>query len=198
MITSIISGLLGALISRWHGGGFQHVKELLWLLKLPKSYRNVVWALPFGIITFIVAFQQVNVWIASLMALIAFGISIAGKATGHGRVWNMYTPIEETTKPEEIERCVVLLWLKGRITDFWYKSIAMGLLGFWATGGASLLIFIFNPLVGIVLGIFAGLGKSIGYMIGWKLIPNKGNEVGEYLAGFLPYTVLGYILNYYT
>ena len=178
--------LLGAVISRFHGGGF--------ISGVSKSLKNAIWAIPFGITTGVVLGQQV-VPLATLIVLIVVSIilCIAGKALGHGRVWNPYLPLDTTVSPERVEHLIT--FLKGRIPDFWYKTIAMGLVGFAAVSGASIVISTVDPLLGILIGLGGFIGKPLSYLVGWKLpFVKHGNEIGEYGTGLFAYFMLGLAL----
>ena len=91
-ILIILCGVIGALISRWHGGGF---------FKSPKVLKNLFWAIPFALVS-ILAFHGSPLWVQVLVAVIALALSIAGKAMGHGRGFRLKEPVGQAST---IESC---------------------------------------------------------------------------------------------
>lgn len=164
-------GFLGAFISRIHGGG---------IIKIPKSYVNIFWALPFGYLVY-----TYNTWLA-IPAIIICAIL---KGTGHGQYFDLAHSPEN--KPERLD--FLIRWLKPHTPAYWYDVIGLSVVGLAAVSG-GLLIAPYN-LGGAVLIALGGLCKPIGYMIGWRYfkIP-RSTEIGEYITGFLAYIPLGCFL----
>lgn len=129
-MSALLFGLYGAFISRLHGGG--------WGIKLPKVLKNIIWAIPFGLCSIFAVLPHTSFFVSVVIATIGFALCIAGKSTGHGRVWNPFTPINTLVEPEKLE--YVVFWLYGRISDFWYKIVAMGVIGFAAVSGAAIVV----------------------------------------------------------
>lgn len=183
-----IFGVLGALISRLHGGGF---------FKVNRTVKNILWALPFGLCSFFAILPVTNYLVAGVIATISFGICLGGKATGHGRVWNPWLFLDLSVKAEAFE--APLKFLIGKIPDFLYKTIALSLIGFGAVAGASFVIGYVNPIAGLIVASGGLIWKPIGYIIGFKIDKEFGNEIAEYIAGAGAYwsLALGFILVIY-
>lgn len=184
-MSALFFGLYGAFISRLHGGG--------WGIKLPKILKNIIWAIPFGVVSFMAMAHGTSltvlwVWIWTVLAT---ALCLLGKATGHGRVWNPFSPVNTMVEPEQLE--YVVFWLYGRISDFWYKTVAMGLIGFAAVSGAAIVVGCVYPLWGLLIGLGGFVGKPLAYIIGRKMRPAwvanrfEPTEVGELLTGFFAY-----------
>lgn len=176
----------GAFISRWHGGGF--------IQNSPKVLKNFLWALPFSVCAYFATTQ----WWVSLLVL---AWSIVFKATGHGGAMDLgHSPKEPGAgrDPEKLEYLV--LWLHGRIPTYWYDLLTLAIIGLFSVAGAAFAVGYTNTLAGIIIAL-GGLGKPIGYAIGWQLNRaiedffsedlNEATEIGEFLTGFLAYLCLG-------
>lgn len=177
---------LGAILSRFHGGGF--------ISGVSKSLKNTLWATPFGVVTYLILLQNdVNIQLAIGLAIVSLILCLVGKATGHGRVWNPYLPLNTEVKKEKIEYLISFLY--NRIPDFWYKTLAIGLVGFAAVSGAAIIIGTVDPLLGTLIGLGGFIGKPLSYLVGWKLpFVKHGNEIGEYGTGLFAYFMLGLAL----
>ena len=188
MIKILITfALYGGLISRLHG---------LQTSLLSKSVMNVLWALPlaFWSAMIVAEYPHHEYWQVALSSFFAGAACTAGKATGHGRVWNPFSPLDLSKDPEQIE--AVTSWLIGRVSDFWYKTIAMALIGLAAVSGAAIVVSFYSPLGGAIIAV-GGMMKALAYIIGRKFSPNLGKhldeptEYGEVLTGIFAYTAMG-------
>lgn len=184
-VAVIVMGIIGAVLSRWHGG---------WLFKSPKTIKNIAWSLPLGIIAFFALLIAFPWYWAALGGTLAFGLCLAGKATGHGRVWNPWLKLDLNVKPEALE--FLVFWLHGKVSDFWYKNIAMGLIGFAAVSGTALAIGYVNIWAGLIAAAGGALGKPVAYLIGFGRDKELGNELAEFITGFhaYSYATLGLLL----
>jgi hypothetical protein len=182
----LLISIVGAIISRFHGGGF--------ISGISKSLKNTLWATPFGVVTYLILLQNnVNIQLAVGLSIMALTLCLVGKATGHGRVWNPYLPLNTEVKKERVE--YLISCLSKRIPDFWYKTLAMGLIGFAAVSGAAIVIGFVDPFLGTLIGLGGFIGKPLSYLIGWKLpFIEHGNEIGEYGTGLFAYFMLGLAL----
>jgi hypothetical protein len=188
----VLFGLIGGLLSRWHGGGF--------LSGSPKTLKNILWALPFGLCSLSAVLPYTTNLVSVLIATTALCLCVAGKATGHGRVWNPYSPLDETKKPEKLEH--LIMPLRKILPAFWYKFIAMALIGFSACSGAVFAFGYVNVWSGCLVAI-GGLLKAVAYVFGRKfqfIFSDFGDEldepteIGEFLTGFFAYTFLALAL----
>lgn len=167
--------LLGAFLSRLHGGGF---------FKSPKVLNNILWSLPFAIVI-----GTLNLWLAP--------IAFAGcmlKAMAHGRGLGYDEPLMGS--PNKIE--LPILWLQPSLTDHAYKFLIMTLKGFVSVSGGVIAFMFINPLSGAILAI-CGLLGGYAYELGLKLAGKMGfakTEWGEILAGFFAYggLAIGFII----
>lgn len=192
MILILISGLIGGLISRWHGGGFN--------LKSSKTLKNIVWAAPFALCSVFPLLQYTNIFVAGLIEAMTLLLCLSGKATGHGGGMDLGHSTKEPyagRKPEKLE--YLILWLHGKISQYHYDAILLAIIGFAAVSGGVLVFGYLNIWAGFIIAV-GGLLKSFSYMIGWALsdddlevMPNDLREptaVGEFLTGFFAYSSL--------
>lgn len=177
-----VFGLYGAFVSRWHGGGF---------FSAPRGIKNTFWALPFGVVSYMALSIYIPWYWSILGGVIAFGLCFAGKSTGHGRVWNPYFPMNMADTPEKIE--FFTRWILNKVSDFWYKNICMAIIGFVAVSGAVFAVGWHDIWFAVIIAMGGGLGKSIGYLIGWKQGIFEGNVAGELITGLCSFVTLGYV-----
>lgn len=200
----IIFSLLGGVISRWHGGGF--------IGGSPKVLKNFVWAAPLAIGSMVAfapiapaIYEMVN-FIHAVMPLQAFyaacgaiflALCMIGKATGHGGGMDLgHNPKEpgKGRKPEKLE--YLIIWLHGRIPQYWYDALLLSITGIAAMSGAALAMASVHPVAALIVA-FGGAMKGLAYMIGWefeKLLVtvepedfNEPTEIGEFLTGLFAY-----------
>jgi len=163
--------ILGALVSRWHGGGF---------FNLGKVWISLIWALPFAYLVY-----TYNPW----LAIPALALCALGKSSGHGNWFDLATMPQGTRERLEF----IIRPLYGKIPEYWYDVIGLSVVGLAAVSG-GLLIAPYNPLGAVAIAL-AGLAKPIGYMIGWKLWTSpKSTEFGEYVTGFIAFLPLVFLL----
>ena len=163
--------ILGALISRWHGGGF---------FRIGKVWISLIWALPFAYLVY-----AYNPW----LALPALALCALGKSSGHGNWFDLATMPQGTRERLEF----IIRPLYNKIPEYWYDVIGLSVVGLAAVSG-GLLIAPYNPLGAVAIAL-AGLMKPLGYMIGWKLWPSpKSTEFGEYVTGFIAYLPLAFLI----
>lgn len=177
MLLTLVSAFVGAIISRVHGGGS--------ITGVSKTTRNLLWATPLSVVVFLCTLNY-------YLFAVSFVLCLVGKATGHGRVWNPYLPLELNKPPEKIE--LPFSWLQKYLRDFWYKSCMLSLLGFLTVSGAAICIWTVYPLYGFLIALSGLIGKPISYLIGWKLFGKRGNEIGEYGSGLFVFFVVGLLL----
>lgn len=207
--------LLGAIISRWHGGGFVGGS--------PKLLKNVIWAVPFGAFAAVVfdsknriitdwlqeTFERLSyidfeiidtVVLASAVAL-CFILCVLGKTTGHGGGMDLAHSDKEpggnpSRSPEKLEH--LILWLHGKIPQYWYDFLLLAIVGMAATSGGIFAAAFFGAVPAIVVAT-GGAMKAVAYAVGWKWFnPKRGpydqideaTEVGEFLTGFFAYAAL--------
>jgi len=109
VVTIFVFSLVGAFISRFHGGGF---------FDSPRWLRNTLWALPFAVL-------------AGPWAPVAFTMCFLGKTTGHGRGISLGEPLKG--EPEKLE--VFTLWLLPYLTDYQYKLLLLFVSGILSVSG---------------------------------------------------------------
>lgn len=166
--------VVGALISRWHGGGF---------FRISKAWISIIWALPFAYLV-----GTYNSW----LVLPALTLCALGKSTGHGNWFDLATMPQGTRERLEF----IIRPLYNRIPEYWYDVLGLAITGLAAVSG-GLLILPYSP-VGAALIMACGLIKALCYMVGRWIRQNKDNpeatEVGEYLTGFFAYLSITIIL----
>jgi hypothetical protein len=179
--------------SRIHGGGF--------LKELPKQVRNFLWALPFAWVTGIVLNIHYGLWIAITGSILVTALCMLGKTLGHGNGIDLghFKPKKPVKyEPEKAE--YPLLWLRGRIHDYWYDVILMAWFGLLSVLGASI-AFGFVSIPAAIIIALGGLMKGVAYMIGWAVYDegtgegleefNEATEIGEFLTGVFAGLALG-------
>lgn len=139
----ILPWILG-ILSAWHGGRI-HGGD-------PKALKNLAWcfviAIPVGI--------YCPAWTLIFMPLCYL------KTMGHGRIFVPSVPLDVSKEPEKIE--YLTEWLYGRVPDFWYKTIAMALVGVAACLGAVISFSISSPMAGLCVAA-GGLFKGVNAML---------------------------------
>lgn len=152
----ILPWLLG-IISAWHGGRI-HGGD-------PKALKNIAWclvqAIPVGIF-------------CPLWTLIFVPLNYL-KTMGHGVIYIPNVPLDVTKPPEKIE--YLILWLRGKIEDRWYKAIGMALVGLAACLGTVIAFSCVNPISGLAVAI-GGAFKGVN-----ALIFNADTAVREAMDG---------------
>lgn len=193
----IAAAIYGGVLSRWHGGGF--------ISGSPKVLKNSLWAFPFASVSLLALHAAgVHGWPLYLAAAVSFALCLFGKATGHGGGMDLaHNPKEPggnpSRKPEKLE--YLILWLHGKMPQFWYDFLLLVIIGIASTSGAALCIGYVNPLAGLIVAT-GGAMKAVAYAIGWKLhdmfawpdnLPkdfDEPTEIGEFLTGSFAFTGL--------
>lgn len=140
--------------------------------------------LPYRLAAWLYALPYLFVCLPSWWAVAAYLAAVLGKRTGHGGGLDL----GRWAGPRETEKLEYLIvWLRGRIPEYWYDVLIMAITGL----SVSLVAGIVTGNIWIAL---SGLLKAPAYMIGWAVYPNghgKGiphlNEataIGEFLTGF--------------
>lgn len=170
-----VLGLTGAVFSLAHGGNFDLNQK--WV-------KNTLWALPFGLLVFFL--------VNPFLGVLAFCLSLAGKAAGHGRGISLLDPV--TGEPEKLE--ILISWAQKYLTDYQYQVLILAVSGLAAVSGGFLLGGWAIPVM-----IVGGLMKPLSYMLGWAIFPKGSGEAfgfideatkcGEFLTGFGAYLALG-------
>ena len=122
------------------------------------------------------------------LAVLGYAAAVIATLKGHGRNMDLghYTG---AAKPEWYE----LTFLHGKMNEYWYDVINIGISGFTYTAVPGLLYATYNPVMGVLMAL-SGFLKFPAYMIGWALHPEGNNgpqlpmmknatEVGEFLTG---------------
>lgn len=186
--------VVGAVISRWHGGGFVGGS--------PKMLKNFLWALPFGVISFAAYFHD-NLLKAITIGVISLAVCMLGKTTGHGGGMDLgHNPKEagDGREPEKVE--YLILWIRKAFhvkRSYWYDALLLALVGLFAVAGAAIAVGWTNPLAGIIIAL-GGVLKAPAYMIGWAIFPDgqgdgpkdldEATAIGEFLTGFFAFLAL--------
>lgn len=162
-----IFGITGSLISRLHGGGFFDV---------PKTIKNMIWALPFALATFYFTHNY-------YFTVLAFALCLL-KSMGHGRGFRLHETMYPDDKPEAIEKII-----PDFLPLYWYKVSIMALTGLAAVSGAAIAIGYVDVSSGLIIAI-GGLLKGLAYMIGQEVTKKYPTEIGELLTGFFAFSAL--------
>jgi hypothetical protein len=160
-----------------------------------------MWALPFGISTFLiydVFFSLTTSLICGIMCVLT---TMALKGTGHGQYFNLGNYTVSNDKPEALDPLVEVLC--GKETPD--NKASRDFVGLTVVGVAAVLpmvIFLLpvNLFLAIVL-FLGGASKSFAYRLGWTLFnPNQfpsPTNVGEVLTGIFAFLGLANALYYY-
>jgi hypothetical protein len=170
----MIYAILGAFLSRLHGGGFFHV---------PKVLNNIIFATPITIALSLMIPNE-NVWTYSGWLVFCFVVTIVTKATGHGKFFDLGF-WKLPAKDEKIE--FVIKPLYGKIPEYWYDVLGMTLKGLLTSLGVVIPLLVYAPVLALPV-LLGGLFMGVSYMIGWAFFTEeKATEAGEYLSGFFLY-----------
>lgn len=193
MTLAICLGIIGAFLSRWHGGGFPP--------KSPKVLKNVLWSIPFAVTTFF--YLPSILWVQILVPAVVLGCCIATKATGHGGGMDLGHSKQEPGAGRSKEALEFLVfWSFDDLRRYWYDAFLLLVIGAASTLAPALAIGYFNFWHGVFILLGGMLGKPVAYMIGWLLYDrgllkkfpkalNEGTAIGEFLTGFFAYFPLG-------
>jgi hypothetical protein len=210
-----MAALVGALLSRWHGGGFisgspKILKALLWSLPIAgctaKAWYderypavNWVWSISQNIealnkIHFDVLFNV----IIGFVFISVLALCMLTRNTGHGGGMDMATSVKEPgagREPEKLE--YLILWLHPILPRYWYDALLLSIIGLAGALAPAIAIGLINPTAGALVAFGGAFGKASGYMIGWEIFEdgsgegpkdlNEATEIGELLYGLFYY-----------
>lgn len=199
MIGAITFSICGGLISRWHGGGF--VKNS------PKILKAFIWSAPFAFFSYQEIITSNTFFHSFLCFLFVLGFSMLFKNTGHGGGMDLAHSLKEPDngrEPEKLE--YLILFLHGKIPQYFYDLLLLSIIGFFSTLGCAVVMASVNPSAGLFLSFGGLLGKPLGYSIGWLIYPsgrgrgikylNEATAIGEFLTGFITYLFLWLAVKY--
>jgi hypothetical protein len=170
---------LGALLSRWHGGGFH---------QSPKVIKNIAFAL-FPTIVLALIIPNDNTWTYSGWLVFCFAVTLAMKATGHGGNFDLGHSPKEPNAGRDLEALEGLIYPYAYewLPRYFYDALGMGMKGLFMSLGMAIPLLVYAPVLAVPV-IIGGLLLAVSYMIGWAFFPDKyATEVGEYLGGFFFY-----------
>lgn len=195
VIFILLFALLGGWLSRMAGGGPP---------KLPWGLDQWLYGVPYALIALPVlaplaaymGVKEKNSRIALSILFLPYIGAVAGKRTGHGGGIDMGTWAD----PREDERLEFIIKpLRGKISEYWYDALLMGVTGVACTLIASIMVWSVDVWGGLALAL-SGLTKAPAYMIGWGIYPsgsgkgipylNEATAIGEFLTGFFAYGIL--------
>lgn len=197
-----ILALGGGVLSRWHGGGFVGGS--------PKLLKAFLWSLPMAILAAGAWVYDDRGWkAAAIVGVLVLLWSMVFKNTGHGGGMDLAHSLKEpdgktpetSRDPEKLE--YFILWLHGKMPQFWYDFLLLAIIGFFSTLGASIAFGMINPWAALPAILGGVVGKSMGYLIGWMIYPDvsseqtdgnfdEATEIGEALTGVWAYCGLGF------
>lgn len=186
----LLAFLMGALLSRWHGGGF---------FRAPKWLKNFCWAFP---IATTCSSLYLNFYCPLLSAVFIFVLAASWttKTTGKGGSQDLAYSPEEPGNGRDIEVLEHLIyWLYDKMPRYWYDVLGLAVNGLVAAAAPAIIIGYINPTAGAFM-LLGGLAVPAGYMIGWKIFPNhkgkgandfnEATELGESISGGIYYLIL--------
>lgn len=205
MVASIIALIViayGGVVSRIHGGG---------IIAIRKVWTNLLWALPFGISTFLIYHVFFSLTLSVICGIICTLLTMVLKGTGHGQYFtlghgvarggSLVSDYDADDKPETLDPIVELMY--GKETP--ENKTSRDFVGLTVVGAAAVLPMVLfllpiNLFLAIVLFI-GGAAKSFAYLVGWTLFdrnefPSPTN-VGEVLTGIFAFLGLANALYYY-
>lgn len=166
----------GGFMNRWRGAAHK------WKKYFPRPFPQLSLSIPFSAIAGIAT----GSWLVALLVLIA---TTAAFVTGHGKFMDLgHTSSDHFSHKEDERLEFIIKKLEDKLPVYWYDF-----LGLFVTGAAVWLpvsLATLNPFL-----ILFGVGKSIGYAIGWKVKHgDEATEVGEIITGVLLLAPAGYLL----
>lgn len=182
----------GGIVSRMHGGG---------ILTLPKVVNNFLWALPFGIATFLIYDVFFSLTLSAVCGIICTLLTMPLKGTGHGQYMNLGMYDVPDDAPEALDPIVDLIYGEETALNKPIRDI----IGMVVVGIAAVLPFaIFMAPINITLtaAVFvAGAAKAFAYITGWAYFyqnefPSPTNT-GEVLTGIFAFLGLSSALLYF-
>lgn len=202
-VALILFALLGGWLSRMCGGAPP---------KLPFGLDQWIYALPYLFITFpalIIMLMTINPrrgykqYLPIMLALAGYSGAVLGKRTGHGGGMDAGHSDDEpynSREPEKLE--FLILWLHGKIPQYWYDILLLTITGLAVTLLSGIIVAFINPFWGVFLAL-SGATKGVAYMIGWHHYPtgegngfkwlNEATAIGEFLTGYFAYAALGMV-----
>jgi len=198
-----LTAVIGALLSRWHGGGF--------ISGSPKLLKAFLWSAPFAGATFAawkhdhhgqglaLDFEFVHTMICAGVALIVLLACMVFKNTGHGGGMDLAHSKKEPgagRTPEKLE--YLILWLHKLMPRYRYDLLLLAIIGGFSTLFPAIAFGFVDILAAIPILAGGLIGKPLGYAIGWKLhdigivekLPDEldeATEVGEFLTGLFAF-----------
>ena len=185
----LLLALLGGILGRWHGGGFQG-----WTPH-PKIVKDVYWAtVPATLAALTVLDATQNVWLGLAALVVAGALCSLGIATGNSRFRDLGT-FKGTPRTVKLE--FIIKWLHGRIPEYWYDVLGLSVIGFAAVSGFVVTVAWVDPVAAGIVAV-GGLLKPVGYCVGlalakrgWVFTDRNYNVLGEFVAGALAYGAMG-------
>lgn len=183
----IFTPIAFAIIRRLHGVGESGIN---------RTIKNLLWALPFGILSFcIIAPHFMMVW-AALLAFYCFGLCLAGISTGHGRGISITDPV--TGDPEQIE--FLILWTRKFLNDYWYQVLLMSVCGAASVSGLYLAFLMAGNFTSAAIVFAGGAAQGLAYIIGFKIKTvglkclDEPTAIGEFLSGLFVGSALAVVI----
>lgn len=133
--------------------------------KLPLCLDQVLYALPFAVIVFLLYLPTVQSllypypWYIWQLSGISGLLALLGKLTGPGRGISLFEPMKSGSKPEKVE--ILILWLYPCIPTIAYKALILTLCEAIVWAGIS---FALSPWL-----ILCALIRPAAYFIGWSI-----------------------------
>jgi hypothetical protein len=186
------SVVLGALLSRWHGGGF---------FTAPKWLKNLLFALPVGLGLVFLSYESLATLgfgqFADLFAAFVATLMILGfKAMGHGGGFDLGHSKQEPGKGRDLERIEKFFFLYPKAYEslprYWYDALILAVKGGLIAVAPAVVISFTSLLAGWFIFLSGLFGFPGAYMIGWwfydhtKILSKlkvEPTELAEYLSG---------------
>lgn len=196
VIFILLFALAGGWLSRMAGGGPPKLPWGLdqWLYGLPYALIALPVTAPFAAF---MGLKEKNSKVALCILLLPYIGAVAGKRTGHGGGIDVGT---WTADREDEKLEFIIKPLHGKIPEYWYDALLLGVTGIACTLIASVMVMFVDVWGGLAL-MLSGSTKAPAYMIGWWIYPtgggkgiphlNEATAIGEFLTGFFAYAILG-------
>lgn len=165
----IVLAAIGAYLFRMRGGSLGP--------SLPRPFEQALFCLIFAPIAYFSLDGALQSYWLYGVSFVVYALAVVAVLKGHGRnmdLGHFHKPNSET-EPEWYEWSIK--WLIGKVPEYWYDVVGIGVSGFTYTLIPGLCLAIAGPLSGlplwtIPLGVFlalSGFTKSAAYMIGWHI-----------------------------
>lgn len=189
-----VAVIIGATLSRWHGGGFFPAAK--WL-------KNLLFALPIGLSLIFLSYQGLMTlgygnFADVFAALIATLMILGFKAIGHGGGFDLGHSNQEPGNGRDLEKIERWFFLYPKaynsLPRYWYDALILSIKGGLMAAAPAAIIAVKSVVSAVIMFSGGLVGFPLAYMIGWWLFDNTSlltkvrlapTEFAEFVTGGL-------------